>query len=562
MRLTTEIVSSSLTKKCFLEIDHMKGTVLPPSVKIDGTEYSLYNIFEDAGIEFVPIDPLGFGAGPEVTSGQDLDPTTPMVDYSDEELEYLMKYNTSRGKPSSSSEINLYAYLLIVDGISTRSDTILGIMFDSNKREGTAVFYGNPTIRDNPHFFLRTSTHEMGHQFNLHHEDGTSKIVDNRRKFSIMNQTRTIQNSPDVSRVDAKDHIGYYFGELEKKHLNDHPPEFVAPGGSSFIVPPGGKSVYNCVAEHIEWHQLSALSQRLGYPIDPNIVSVDASTDEAQRPRLEFTIQAGKSEYLPGQPTIIYMELKNLSTDSITVSDQLEPEFEVVKFYIKIDDAAEAEFKALATYDYLLRNVELKPGESIKKYAKIFYGASGYSFPKAATYKVKAVYNGIAGKPNELIQSNTIEVIVRSPKLEEEKDEVDLMYGDEQARFLLYEGGDHLTDAITKLTELAKKYPDSVLGGYANAALGVHWNKNFKDLPNKKIRKANTEVAESFLKVATKNTTGHWANTSHLNLAQIYENRNDTNAMNKVLNDFIVKFEGDSKNENAIKKAKAMSENK
>lgn len=93
MRITTEIVSSSLRKKCFLEIDRMKGTVLPPSIKIDGIEYSLYNIFEEAGIEFVPINPLGFGAGPEVASGQDLDPAAPIVEYSDEELEYLMNYN-------------------------------------------------------------------------------------------------------------------------------------------------------------------------------------------------------------------------------------------------------------------------------------------------------------------------------------------------------------------------------------------------------------------------------------------------------------------------------------
>jgi hypothetical protein len=35
-------------------------------------------------------------------------------------------------------------------------------------------------------------------------------------------------------------------------------------------------------------------------------------------------------------------------------------------------------------------------------------------------------------------------------------DQVDLIKGNEQALFLLFEGGDHLTNGITKLTELAK----------------------------------------------------------------------------------------------------------
>jgi hypothetical protein len=547
-------MSSIFRNRCVLEIDQMQGTSLPPSVTIDGIEYNLQKAFRDAGIDFVK------------SSGDQVNLDTPFDndgEYSDGELENMMNSFSNRRRGLSAGDTNLYAYLLIVNGFSTRGKATLGVMFDSNRREGTAVFYS--AVRTNPYFFLRTTIHEIGHQFNLHHEDASSEIIGNKRKFSIMNQTQTIQRSPDtINRSNPIENIGYFFGELEKMHLDSHPIQFVEPGGSPFQVPPGGASVYGCIPEHVQWHQYSALFKRLGYGPDPGNVGVDRFSGQSQNqnPKIEFTIQMGKKEYLPGQPAIAYMELKNKSQDTISISPHLEPEYELTHFYIKKEAKEEVQFKPYAMFDYLLTETSLKPNESIKGTAKIFYGSHGYSFPEPGIYKVRATYNGIIDKPNLIVESNTVQVNVREPQNKEEKDQADLIYGDEQARLFLFEGGDHLSKGLSKLGELAKKYPNSVPGGYANSVLGVNLKKAFKDIPNKRIREPKPEEAESYLKNAVKSTTGHFANIASLNLADIYKQKKDTESMKNVLSNFIDKFSEDEKSSDSVRKAKDRLESK
>jgi hypothetical protein len=65
------------------------------------------------------------------------------------------------------------AYLIVVDGQFDPEDFqnprpdpgILGIMFNSDQRLGTAVFHGSDMIRSDDHAFFRTTIHECGHQF-------------------------------------------------------------------------------------------------------------------------------------------------------------------------------------------------------------------------------------------------------------------------------------------------------------------------------------------------------------------------------------------------------------
>src|SRR5215212_2454448 len=120
-----------------------------------------------------------------------------------------------------------------------------------------------------------------------------------------------------------------------------------------------------------------------------------------------------------------------------------------------------------------------------------------FAFPDSGIYKIKAVYHGLV-YPSKVIESNIIEVKVRAPKDKEEEEQVNLIKGEEQALFLLFEGGDHLVNGIKNITELAEKYPNTVLGAYANASLGIHLSKDFKDLVQNKIQNLISTVPTSF----------------------------------------------------------------
>jgi tetratricopeptide repeat protein len=439
----------------------------------------------------------------------------------------------------------MYAYLVIVnglisttgrDGILRPRPEILGAMWDMYSRRGTAVFYKNQTINTQPIAYLRTSAHEMGHQFNLHHRDGyVTNISGSQKKFSIMNQTGVISTYGGWPSG-----ISLEFGPLEMKHLSQHDIRYVAPGNSPF----NGK----CDIEHDKWHDEAP--RRLGVR-ESDLTSFDVA--ETPKEELDFQIQMGKEDYLSGQPSISYLKLTNVGSENLSLIEKLTPEYNIVKFYIKKEgEGEEVRFIPYVFYEFMPEKTTLKPDESIYGRAKIFYGTNGYTFPKPGTYKVRSEYHGLEEGMGRIINSNTIDVTIRKPKNKEEEEQVKLIKGKEQALFLLFEGGDHLTEGINQLTKLAQQYPQSILGSYANAVLGLHWSREFKDFKTNQVRKPNYEMARSFLETASDNVKGYWANAAYLNLAEIYKKTGDKTKAKNVLDDYINKFDKESKNTNGI----------
>ena len=147
---------------------------------------------------------------------------------------------TSHRNPAyAETVLKMSAYLVIVSNYVT--DGVLGIMFDSAKRLGTAVFYGNNMIKTDPKAYLRTTAHEVGSSVQLTSRRWSKLIANGVTKYTIMNQTRIIQGPSGDGWPKA---IGFKFGDHEKTHLSTHPIENVKPGGTAF---------YDCNAEHKGW---------------------------------------------------------------------------------------------------------------------------------------------------------------------------------------------------------------------------------------------------------------------------------------------------------------------
>lgn len=213
-------------RTAFLEIDMMQGTAFPPDqLLFEGRLHTLQDIYLQAGIILdVRLDENNI-----------LDLSGPDGTYTDAELDSLAQAHRN---PNFQESGNKWSAYLVVVTRNAAGD--LGIMFNTAERLGCAVFHSEALINTDNLAFLRTSAHEIGHEFNLHHEDGKTYNEGGTIKFTIMNRTVDIQNSSSGWPAG----VGLQFRN-ERDHLYRHEIANVKPGGESF---------YRCNQEHKTWH--------------------------------------------------------------------------------------------------------------------------------------------------------------------------------------------------------------------------------------------------------------------------------------------------------------------
>ena len=231
------VLAASATSSCVstqLEFDRMTGTAYPSTQSLGGEDWTLPKIYAQAGhVLAVDEDDTGIA---QVTDGSG----NPKNCISNAELDSLMAANrqTQVGPASFSCGINrcstctrYHLYGIVVDhfGMSSGSCNtgLLGRMWDTTDRSAFAIFYKHSTISSDGQKYLRTAAHEIGHAFNLHHQDGDGSET-------VMNQTSVVGNS-----------FTYNFSTNSETHLEDHPDDCRFPGTGSF-------SMVN--AEHAGWH--------------------------------------------------------------------------------------------------------------------------------------------------------------------------------------------------------------------------------------------------------------------------------------------------------------------
>ncbi|MGB4997124.1 MAG: hypothetical protein WBO50_18320, partial [Nitrospira sp.] len=113
---------------------------------------------------------------------------------------------------------------------------ILGKMWQGHTRSAFAIFYRMNTIQTDGAAYFRTTAHEIGHAFNLHHSDGDGT--------SIMTQSDDLTGDPV-----------YRFSEQSREHLANHPGQCKFPGAI-------GAAPFTWVAnDHAAWaHPLEELT--------------------------------------------------------------------------------------------------------------------------------------------------------------------------------------------------------------------------------------------------------------------------------------------------------------
>ena len=232
-RLAPLILAFSLSgcASVYVEYDRMTNTAFPPAQTVNGQQVTLSTIYASEGYLLgVHEDQTNIAAltGPANPS----DPN--QYDFITEaELDTVEQANrTVSVAPASFICFNrgffptwcttYYVYGIVAnhfyeDNDGVRSQTTMGIMWASTNRRAFANFYRNGTVNSDGAKFLRSTAHEIGHAFDLHHGDGDGST-------DIMNQTGVVGNN----------YVFRFVAAASKNHLKDHDKKCVWPGISAF----------------------------------------------------------------------------------------------------------------------------------------------------------------------------------------------------------------------------------------------------------------------------------------------------------------------------------------
>ena len=231
-------VFSGLLVSCVsLEFDRMTGTTFPAQHMVNGQPVTVSSIFDDAGIK-LSVEEDDTGIQPLNIAGDDC--------ISDAELttlenghRHLSLFPTAACPFDFCNTYHLYG--AVVNHYGEVLDVclpefVLGKMWQGHTRSAFAIFYRMNTIQSGGPEFLRTTAHEIGHAFNLHHSDGDGT--------SVMTQTDDLTGDPV-----------YRFSEQSREHLANHPGQCKFPGAI-------GAAPFTWVAnDHAAWaHPLEELT--------------------------------------------------------------------------------------------------------------------------------------------------------------------------------------------------------------------------------------------------------------------------------------------------------------
>jgi hypothetical protein len=255
--------------------------------------------------------------------------------------------------------------------------------------------------------------------------------------------------------------------------------------------------------------------------------------------QLKLTIRTEFLDYFPGFPVIVYVYLESLAYEYPTeVVRCLEPGYGFVEYIVKTPEGKEFTFVPWAYKEHPQPVKTLAGGGVIRKEAKIFFGANGWTFTTPGEYTLKAVYM-------KEIESNEWPISIVTPYGGKHQEIADHFMGNpEVGYFLLFEGGDHLEEGKKRLELAATMLANNEFGVYSSFVLGANLLQDFANFKEKKLRKANLELAVNFLERARAKTFSfHQAVYTHVYLEEAYRKMGQPERANDVRKDLITRVE-------------------
>jgi len=188
---------------------------------------------------------------------------------------------------------------------------------------------------------------------------------------------------------------------------------------------------------------------------------------------LVLKLEASKTNYLLGEPVVLYVSLQNTSDEVRELPLFLGPMAGYVDYKIKYPDNSKKSFESSVTGELINPMKAVAPGKQIIGEAKLFYGAKGWTFKQPGSYEITAsMFRGSL--------SSTVIIMVQAPVDESTSNAAQLfLESGDVGFFLFFEGGDIL-EAIQRLEQVANEYPGTPHATYANQVLGSRLINDFR----------------------------------------------------------------------------------
>ena len=400
---------------------------------------SVPGAYAEAGIQMIPV-----ASGPVINIAE----AGPDHLWSDAELLASMQLHFARF--STAPHWDMWQAVCLEHEIGPG---LYGIMFDSQRRQGCAVFYYGigGTTTDKLRLQLYTHVHELGHCFNLMHSWQKSLAkppgVDNPSALSWMNYPWNYPGGANPFWAA----FPFQYVDEEVVHMRHAFRNTVIPSGNPFTI--GAEE------------------------IDPEIMA-DPISDLSG---LDFSVSPVQPTCMLGEPELLNLRLRSFDRRGRMVHTNLHPNTSGVSIAIARPDGRAVRFESLV--DHLVEpQLQMLGGdEQLTETAYVGYGKGGAYFDQPGSYKVRAIYHAPDGSR---VMSNVAAVRVRHPANAEDNDVADLMIGDEQGALLALMGSDaeELATGRTALETVLNKHGKHPIASYVRLVLGTNAARTFKTI--------------------------------------------------------------------------------
>ena len=216
---------------------------------------------------------------------------------------------------------------------------------------------------------------------------------------------------------------------------------------------------------------------------------------------LELTLEIGKADLVFGEPVYAIVLLTNSGSAPVDTAKVLDPQTGDVQIDVTSSTKPTFRFLPLFYSDALHARAPLRPGEKIAAAFPIFYGALGWTFDRAGTYRIAATYRHIGGTQGKPVRSNSVDVTVADEGGPGASLLEHTSASEEAGKFLLWQRGDHLRQGHLLLTRLQQQYPDSPVIDYVWLAFGRNLSRGFRNYITGHVRPMDCEAALPYLRL-------------------------------------------------------------